>query len=188
MDASTAASLSAIAAGISTLAVIVTAVVAVYALRGSRQDSRERTRPVVVASLQREPLVHGTLNLVLRNYGASAARNLHVHFDPPLPDPSSLPDSDMRKWIAHRYARPVAIFPPATSLSNVYRAGYDDVAPLTVKVAYTSGEGRTYHDHFELNPDVLMKGSEATPGDSTPDAKRLVRAIEALVRATDRRS
>lgn len=74
-------------AGVSALGAVTTAVIAAWSLKGSRDDSRERSRPVIVAELQRNPLTHGAQSLIVRNYGASVAKDVSVKFDPALPDP-----------------------------------------------------------------------------------------------------
>jgi len=61
------------------MAAVVTAVIAVRSLAGTREDSRDRTRPVLTAELKRSPLTHGTIDLVLSNYGRTSARNVALH-------------------------------------------------------------------------------------------------------------
>lgn len=168
------------------LATVVTAVVAMFSLTGSRQDSRERTRPVLVPQLRRELLSHGTINLVLHNYGASSAHNVCVAFDPPLPDSQKLDVADMLKWIAERYAVPYPLLAPGMSLSNVYRAGQDEVRAMTMKLTYSAAGGRQYHGHFYLDPKPLMKETTANPSDSNNRELRLIKAVEAIVRSVDR--
>lgn len=187
MEPDTAVVVAAIAAGTSALAAIVTAVVAVRSLAGSRRDSRDRTRPVIVAQLKRAPLSPGTLDLVLSNYGATSAKDVQVRFDPPLPDPSNLSASDMRQWIGLRYARTFSQWPPGMTLSNVYRAGHDAVEPVTVTVSYQGQDGTRYRDSFELDPDALIKETQVSPSSTTPEEKRVVSALEAMARALDRR-
>lgn len=183
MSIDSAVSISVIVTGAATIA---TAVVAMYALSGSRQDSRERTRPVLVASLKREPVGHGGINLILHNHGASAARDINVRFDPPLANADELPDSDMFRWIGLRYSRTIPLLAPGQTLSNVFRAGQDEIDAVTMKITYSSSEGRGYHDHFLLDPEVLLKETRSTPGDSNDRDLRLIKAVEAVVRAVDR--
>ena len=188
MDAQSAAALSTVAAGISAMAAVVTAVIAVRSLAGTREDSRDRTRPVLTAELKRSPLTHGTIDLVLSNYGRTSARNVRVAFDPPIPKPENLPESDMQHWIGLRYAKPLVQWPPSMTLSNVYRAGPDNVHPVTVTIRYEGQDRRKYEDGFYLDPDILMKETEATPSDSTPAEKRVAKALEVIARTFDRRS
>lgn len=176
----------AISAIVTCAATVAASVVAILTLHGARGDSRSRTRPVVVATLERELLSHGTLNLVVRNYGATSARDLIVRFDPPLPQPSTLPDADVRKWIGEAFAGPRQLAPQET-ISNVYRAGHDDVAPIVVKLMYQADDGRRYHQHFHLDPGPLLKTTQATPSDTNDKELRLIRAVEALVRAVRER-
>ena len=168
------------------LATVVTAIVAMFSLTGSRQDSRERTRPVLVPQLRRELLSHGTINLVLHNFGVSSAHNVSVAFDPSLPDPQELDSADMRKWIGERYAAPYPLIAPGMSLSNVYRAGQDKVQAFTMKLTYSGSDGRRYHGHFHLDPGPLLKETTANPSDSNNRELRLIKAVEAIVRSVDR--
>ena len=188
MEPETAAIVAAFAAGASALAAIVTAIVAVRSLVGTRRDSRDRTRPVIVAQLKRAPLSHGTLDLILSNYGSTSAEHVQVGFDPPLPDPSNLPPSDMRQWIALRYSKTFNQWPPGMTLSNVYRAGHDAVEAVTVSVRYQGQDGTQYRDDFELDPDALIKETQASPSSTTPAEKRVIGALEAMARALDQRS
>lgn len=176
----------AVSAIVTCAATVAAAVVAILTLAGARGDSRARTRPVVVATLERELLSHGTLNLVIRNYGATLASDLIVRFDPPLPPPSGLPDADVRKWISESFAGPRQLA-PHQSISNVYRAGHDDVAPIVVKLTYKAEDGHRYHQHFHLDPRPLLKTTQATPSDSNDKELRLIKAVEALVRAARER-
>src|SRR6266545_3644043 len=82
------------------VAIIVTAVIARRTLNATHDDSRARTRPIMIAELRRELLSHGTVLLVLKNLGASVAKNVTVRFEPgPPEDLESLPDDNMQKWI-----------------------------------------------------------------------------------------
>jgi hypothetical protein len=83
------------------IAIIVSAIYAKRTLVAAKNDSRARTRPALVAYLEREPLSHGAILLVIKNFGPSTAVDVRVAFDPPAPateDVNALPDSDMTKW------------------------------------------------------------------------------------------
>lgn len=94
------------------VAIIVTAVYAKRTLTATKDDSRARTRPALVAYLERELLSHGVILLVIKNFGCSVAADVQVAFDPPAPsieDVAALPDSDMTKWLYQRFEEPVPI-------------------------------------------------------------------------------
>lgn len=215
MTPETASTVSAIAAGISAALTLTTVVIAVLTLRGARADSeaaaersrqdaaeradraererRERIRPVLTPEFERELLTSsGTLNLVIRNWGASPARDVAVTFDPPPPtDLEALPHENMMRWLYQAYERPISLWPSQWRMSNVYRAGYDTVGPLTLTIAYLGPDGHRYADEFHLDPAPLLKTTSSTPSDPTTKdlderldawAKRITRALEALVR------
>ena len=110
------------------VAIIVTAFYAKRTLVAAKDDSRARTRPALVAYLERELLSHGAILLVIKNFGPSSATDVQVAFDPPAlakEDLAALPDSDMKKWLYQRFAGSVPIWAPGWSTSNVIRSGQD---------------------------------------------------------------
>jgi hypothetical protein len=179
-------SVAAVAASVSALAAIVTALIAAYSLLGSRQDSRDRTRPVIVARLRRESLADGSIVLQVKNFGATSARDVHVSFDPPTADPAALPEEDKWRWIGLRYAKPIPNWPPGMSLGNTVRFGHEAVDPFTVKVAYKALDGRRYHDHFYLDPQVHQKETHSQLSTDGQFEKKVTRALDVIARSMDR--
>ena len=124
MSPDAAAVVSAIAAAASAVLTLIAVVIAAATLIGARKDAqrataqaetdrREDLRPYLTPELERELLTHGTLNLVIKNWGRTAARDVQVAFTPPPPtDLVSLPDSDMMKWLYEAYAKPITLWPP----------------------------------------------------------------------------
>jgi hypothetical protein len=167
-------------------AVIVTAIYAGATLRATREDSRARTRPVMVAELVPEPLSHGTTLLRIRNAGASVASEVETTFDPAPPaDVDALPDSDMWKWLYQRYRKPVPTWAPGWTLSNVIRAGHDPLDALSVTLSYQGSDGHHYSDVYILHPDHVMKATSSTPSKATDTVKleqQKISALQALVR------
>jgi hypothetical protein len=110
-----AAAITALFTAAMAVAIIVTAIYARRTLAAAKDDSRARTRPELVAYLERELLSHGTILLVVKNFGASSATDVRVDFDPPAPsadEVAALPDSDMKKWVYQRCAEPVPVWGP----------------------------------------------------------------------------
>jgi hypothetical protein len=190
MTPEVATTVSAIAASLSAVLTTVTAVVAVQTLRAAREDSRARSRPIIIASLQRELLTQGTINLVLRNFGASVATGVTVSFDPgPPADLESLPDGDMRKWLLQTYEKPIHTWPPSWELSNVVRAGHDDIEPFAVLIEYFGPDGTRYSERIDIDPLPVLKHTTATPTKSDSPIKigqQAVSALQAIVRAIHR--
>lgn len=71
-------------AGLSALAAVVTAAIAVVALGHTASDSRDRSRPMMVAEFQLAVNNGAAIDLVVRNAGPSIARDVTVTFDPRL--------------------------------------------------------------------------------------------------------
>lgn len=167
-------------------AVIVTAIYARGTLRATREDSRARTRPVMIAELVPEHLSHGTTLLLVRNAGASVASDVTVTFDPAPPaDVDALPDTDMWKWLYQRYSQPVPTWAPGWTLSSVIRAGHDPLDPVSVTLSYRGPDGYYYSDVYALQPDHVMKATSSTPSKVTDPVKldqQKISALQALVR------
>jgi hypothetical protein len=170
------------------VAIIVTAVYAKRTLVATKDDSRARTRPVLVAYLERELLSHGTILLVVKNFGASSAVNVGLEFDPPAPpkaEVDALPDSDMKKWLYQRFAEPVPVWAPGWTTSNVIRAGQDTLEPVAVALSYEGPDGSSYTEHFFLHPDHILKETSSAPSKTDDPVKlgqQAVSAMQALVR------
>jgi len=171
------------------VAIIVTAIYAKRTLVAAKADSRARTRPVLAAYLERELLSHGTILLVIKNFGSSSAAEVRVAFDPPAPgteDVAALPDSDMTKWIYQRFAEPVPIWAPGWSTSNVIRAGQDALDQFTVTLSYLGPDGFPYEEPFLLHPNSILKETSSTPSQTDNPielGQQGVSALQALVRS-----
>lgn len=183
---SIAGAVTALATAAMAVAIIVTAVFAKGTLAATRDDSRARTRPVIVAELRRELLSHGTTLLVLKNLGASVGKDVAITFDPPAPDGfEKLPNDNMMKWIYERYATPVSTWAPGWTVSNVIRTGEDELKPITVNVTYTGPDGTCYEDSYVLHPDHILKETSSNPSKVSDPVKleqQKVSALQALVR------
>lgn len=168
------------------LAIIVTAIYAKGSLAATRDDSRARTRPVIVAELHRELLSHGTILLALRNFGASVATDVSVTFDPPPPsDIESLPMSDMWGWIYRRFQLPITTWSPGWATSNVVRTGEDPLDDFKVTVNYFGADKTPYQDVFYLHPAHALNETTSNPSTVSDPIKleqQKVSALQALVR------
>lgn len=165
---------------ISAVAVGVTAWFAVRTLRAARDDSRERSRPIIVAAFERELLSAGTILLVVKNYGQSLAYEVVVQFYPQLPDPIGRPDSDMWKWVAERYATPIPTWAPGASRSNVVRTASEPLNPLTVYVSYRGPDNHPYTETYSLQPDHVIKATTSNPSPVKDPIKLAQQGVDAL--------
>lgn len=170
------------------IAIVVTAIYAKRTLVAAKDDSRARTRPALVAYLERELLSHGAILLVIKNFGPSSAADVRVAFDPPAPgmeDIAALPDSDMTKWLYLRFAEPVPNWAPGWSTSNVIRLGQDPLEPFAVTLSYVGPDSTRYEERFALHPDHILKATSSTPSKTDSPIKlgqQGVSALQALVR------
>lgn len=183
---------SAAFAGASALAAIITATVASVSLMGARRDSRDRSRPLVVASLRKGPAMSfGVVYLVIENTGRSLARDIQVTFTPPLPNYEKTADGQrgvVAPFLRKRYGDPLAILAPGQRLSNVYSyvaEGIDgNVEPmpdqLSVSLEYLDDHGRHYADTFHLDRGNLGLETRANPSEDNDAVRRRNQALEAI--------
>jgi hypothetical protein len=183
---------SATFAGISALAAIATAGIAGWSLTGSRKDSRDRTRPLVVASLRNGPTMSvGVSYLVVENAGQSVARNVEVSFDPPLPDYETTDDGQpgvVAPFLRRRYGTPIALIAPGQRLKNIYSYtafgvnGNVEPVPdqVTILVKDVDDRGQGYKDSFPLDLELLSLDTLSNPSNSNDSVRRQNEALEAI--------
>src|SRR5699024_78671 len=104
------------AAAVSAAAAIITGLVAALTLLRAARDSRDRTRPVVLAEYRVPPYSHQTLQLVIRNAGPSPARDLKVELVGV--EHSDKPGQVLREFILRRYEHPIPMLGPGQELVN----------------------------------------------------------------------
>ncbi|KZM34531.1 hypothetical protein [Oerskovia enterophila] len=152
------------------LSAAITGVVAIWALIHAARDSRERSRPVVVAEYRVPENAHKRLEFVVRNAGASVARDIEVKFDPPL-EPVQ-PGQAIRPFLVKRYSERITNLGPGQELTNSIHADLEDPGesdlPLdvTVKVSYRRSWLRRYKDSYRLVTGVYAQHTYATSTDS----------------------
>lgn len=153
--------------GLAALAAVGTAAIAIIALRSTAADSRDRSRPYVLAELSLATDSDTTIDIVIRNAGLSVARNVHVRFDPVLVVPG-----DGRRYVTEytvrRYAKPIPTLAPGQRLSNIWWSGHmapggtslisEEPTPeeCTVTIEYWDDRRRRYHDDFPLVVDTML--------------------------------
>jgi hypothetical protein len=154
--------------GLSALAAVATAWIAIGALRSAARDSTDRSRPVVVAEFQLAEESDTSLDLVIHNYGLTLARNLKVTFDGDILSGVKPNDRDGGGQIVDRYARTIGVLSPGQSLTNTWwfgvsRAGEDGLVnghglpdEVSVSVAYEALDGNSYSDTFDLHVSGML--------------------------------
>ncbi|WP_336628279.1 MULTISPECIES: hypothetical protein [unclassified Microbacterium] len=151
--------ISAGATAVSAVFAVVTAIIAIVAISATARDSKERTRPVVIALFRQSQNSDTAFELVIRNYGASAARDLRVTFDPPLDAESRLEKNT--GMLATRYDSSVPWLPPGSELTNTWWSGVNNGGPelvnklktpdkVVVSVSYKGNRLRRFGENFSL--------------------------------------
>lgn len=178
-------------------ATILAALVAIATLLFTWRQAREATRPYVVVDLVPTPVNTREAELVVRNYGRTAARNLKVTFSPDLSASESAVDTQLGTLVAQRYkGRAVASLAPGRRLSNIYwqvegetnanRLGLP--ARVTATATYEGPKGfklrkaPQYEDTFALDMDVVRGGTQSTRSTKGSKVDRIAVATEAIAR------
>ena len=137
------------------VATVMAAVVAVFTLLRAGLDSASRSRPYVVAEFDVPAFSYKTIDLIIRNAGPTAARDVDVQFDPPFESRSD--PSHLGGYVARRFARPLSVLGPGQQLTSLLMIDIKDDdqsdigETLTVNVSYTSPWWRRrYRDQFIL--------------------------------------
>ena len=171
------------------LAAVLTAVIAIGALRATANDSRERTRPIVLVFFRLSPNNESAFDLVLRNYGSSAASDINVKFDPPFDEEAR--KDHMVKSLAQRYDKPVPLLPPGSEITNVwwaldFRAAehsgknrYPTPDEATVTIIYKGNRRRPYSEKIKLDTNWMKGDTSTTSSSSRPGlAKQNTEALK----------
>lgn len=163
--------------GVTALATMVTALVAAAALRRSAVDSRERSRPMMVAEFRLAEHSEDTIDLVVYNAGQSLARDVKVTFDP-MPELPSDTTGLLAPYLLLRYAEPIPTLAPGQQLTNVWYFGKpkkadenDEPTPdeVTVNIEYKGpGKWKRYLDRFPLHVDIVRMTTYAIDSESFP--------------------
>lgn len=162
------------------LSTAATALVAVLALRSTARDSRERSRPMVLAEFRKAEHSTSHIDLIVRNAGPSVARQVQVSFDPEPVLPSDV--STLRTpYLLRRYREPIPSMSPGQEFANIWFSGTRppdgetamvnrEPTPdnVTVRVTYRDSQNRRYFDEFPLELDLIRLTTFATSSTSIP--------------------
>lgn len=185
-------------AGLSALAAIVAGLVAVVALVRTVADSRERSRPMVIAEFQPGPNSDSTIDLVVRNVGLTVARDLVVRLDPSPVIPGE-GGPYLTAYTLQRYAAPIAVLAPGQELRNIWwsgsvRGGSNDLEndeptsdDVNVSVRYRGYGNARYADTYILHVDVVKLTTFAVSSTSLPGRLKTIDAsLREVATATTR--
>lgn len=164
------------------LAAVITAIIAIFALRATASDSRERSRPIVLAFFRLATHNESAFDLVVHNFGSSAASDIDVSFDPPF-------DEDARKnhmvnTLAQRYEKRVPLLPPGSEITNVWWA-LDFTAPngsgknryptpdeAVMTITYKGNRIRRYTEKIKLDTNWMKGGTSSVSSASRPGLEK----------------
>lgn len=172
------------------IAALVTAIIAIFALRSTASDSRERSRPIVLAYFRLAPHNDSAFDLVLHNFGTSAACDITVKFSPEFGDESR--KDGMVKSLAERYDKPIPLMPPGAEITNVWWS-LDFAAPgegqnrhstpdeATMTITYKGNRIRRYKEKVKLDTNWMKGDTSTVSSTSRPGiAKRNAEALKKI--------
>lgn len=172
---------------LASIATVTAAVVAIWTLIALKQDSADRTRPVIVAELKAAVLTKNA-ELHISNMGQSVARSVRVEFDPPLPTPQGENPGVLTPFLQRRYSRVIPTFAPGMLMDNYYQDAEDKEEPVpddfTVTIRYSDTRGREYIDSYDLTMNTLRDQTRSYPSntDERGMQRRFMRALESIAR------
>lgn len=177
---------------IATFGVVLTAIIAIIALRSTAKDSRERSRPLVLAMFRLAEHSDHSFEFVVRNFGQSGAKDLRIEFDPPLT--TEMRTEQAVDHIAMRYERAIPLLPPTAELSNTWWSGKDRGGvelvnrlgtpdEVVVSVSYRGSRWRRYRDSFTLHADTIKFTTSQVSSTSIPGrVSAISTSLSALVK------
>ena len=175
------------------IATVTAAVVAVWTLVALRQDSLDRSRPVIIAEI-RAGILSDVAELIVRNVGSTVARNVTFRFEPGLPVLEGTAAAGLgTPYLQRRYSRTVPTFGPGMEMHDVYQEANPPREPVpdefTLTIDYDDAHGRHYTDSYDLSVLTLHDHLRVESGDDDPPdlQRRSTRALEAIARGIGRR-
>lgn len=144
--------ITAVAAVVTAVATVALVIPGVWAILSAKRDSRDRTRPVMVAELghhHEDPMI---LIVIVRNAGPTVARNVRLTFNPELPNSEA--DRDRyAKYLRTMFGDVIPTVAPGQVFSNPWHTRDRDGVPgeCTVTVRYEDTRGRKYEDSYLIS-------------------------------------
>ncbi|MBD5831741.1 hypothetical protein DXX98_13075 [Janibacter melonis] len=147
---------------------------------------------MLVPELQKEHLSTGAVNSVIRNWGQSAASDVHVDVIDPAPpaDLDTLQNDVMLKWLYRSYAAPITLWPPRWLRCVQIWGVNDDKArtrTLSLGLWYEGSDGYDDSEAFTRDPaPVLFRAQGASSQPCEDDLNGWVKDIGTSLRALAR--
>lgn len=181
---------------ISAFAAVVTAVIAIVALSSTARDSRDRSRPLVFAMFREAEFSDSAFDLVIKNFGTSAARDLTVTFEPQLTAEDR--KDELTDFVAKRYDAPIPLLPPGGELTNTWWGGgmspnggnelinrLSTPEEVAVTVSYKGNRLRRYSDTFQLSADTIKLRTYTVSSTSMPGRmKSITESLKSIATQT----
>jgi hypothetical protein len=184
--------------GVSAIAALAAAIIAVMTLIRTRSDSRRRSQPSVIAEIRPAKGSHTVIDFIVRNTGPTTARDVTVSFDPPITIPEERKGETLvTSFLIRRYSVPIPTVAPGQELTNSFWVGVrkgnqianDEPTPdqFTVSVKYR-GIGRPWlRDSFAISVDTVTlstwseshssKSVESRVGEIAASLKTIAKAL-----------
>ncbi len=164
--------------------VFVALVVAWVQLKDARDDRNARDRPFVVVEFDGERN-HEEVDIVVRNIGATIARDIRIRFDPPLK--TSLDDTGYGAAHMKAFSEGIPALTPGQSLRALFDTGparFDSDLPAQYEASLSySGDLRNAEPYLEtLSLDLdLLKSRLYVDRKTVHDVHRELKAIRELL-------
>ncbi len=132
------------------------------------RDSRGRTRPLIVASLENDDdYGMSVMSLVVKNWGPTVARGLKVGFEPDIVA-QHVESRSTLGYVARRYLNEIPLLAPGAELKNAWRTagdseGHGKSAPKVVvaSVSYRGTSRKRLRERFTLDAHAIEQGTGA---------------------------
>jgi hypothetical protein len=156
------------------------ALIAALQYRHNRKIRADQTRPYIVIFAEPSPVSRKFIDIVIRNLGSTAARDLSITIDPPL---VRAQDEDAYPAMAARVFRePIPMWPPGYHLrmffdSHIDRHGKDLPSRHVATLSYSDGRGGQWREEMIVDLD-LGKGMLYTDVFGEHHTAKALRGIE----------
>ncbi|POH56977.1 hypothetical protein [Arthrobacter glacialis] len=175
--------INSVGASVGAVAAVSAAIFAGWGIRRTTNDNRARAQPVLVAEFGPSEFSSDTIRLIVKNMGATPARDIQVVFEPPIPEGAK----GSHAWVLHeRYDKAIPTLAPGQQLGNSWWLSdfsLDDPSsrnvrglPNEVKVTftYTGLDGVELSDFYNLNVRVALLEGNAVSSSSVPGRLEMI--------------
>lgn len=177
-----------VGSSVGAVAAVGAAAFAGWGIHRTASDSREKAQPFMTAEFALAENSAETVQLVVKNSGATPARGVTVTFDPPIPDG----DIDSAAWrLRERYDAPISVIAPGQTFASSWwlndytlenpssRNVHELPNEVTVTISYLGIDGESLSDEFALNAWlVLLEGLPVSSDSALGSLRRIANATQ----------